>query len=363
AGHVDFRAFYTAGKILAEGNGTHLYNYEVQRQAQNVSVSYSADAVPFVYPPFSAVPFAALSPLSYRAAFWTFFVFNIGLLVATVAFLSRRLFELDVRWTVPFALTFLPVAPALIQGQVTFWLFAIYGAFFWLEKRGKGFAAGLVLALALVKFQIALPVLLLYALWRQWRVVQGFAAGCCALLLASLAAVGWSGLRQYFAFMANIATRVSAGADQAKFAMYPGGMPNLHGLFFAALGPGRLSTGLTLACSLALFGWAARQRRSSSMALLVGLLVSYHVQVHDLTLLLLPMGLVISSHAATGWQRRTALFACCALSAAPLYTVLGGLGAVPVMAFAIAALLPYFARSTHEAAHSYMLAPQTAATR
>ena len=90
----------------------------------------------------------------------------------------------------------------------------------------------------------------------------------------------------------------SAG-EQVKYGIYPQQMPNIFGLCYRLTGAGRWTTVLTIICSLALFAWAARRPRSLPFAMLVALLVSYHLYVHDLTLLLLPFSMLLSEFLAT----------------------------------------------------------------
>ena len=81
--------------------------------------------------------------------------------------------------------------------------------------------------------------------------------------------------------------------------MFPARMPDLHGLFFLLSHGQRWGLLLTLGASLAVMLWAALQRPSLPLALLAALLVSYHLQPHDLTLLLLPIGLLLEGAAAS----------------------------------------------------------------
>ena len=60
-GRVDLRAFYAAGTILRNGHGAQLYDYNYQEQVQNAVVGPRANALPFLYPSFAALPFVPLA--------------------------------------------------------------------------------------------------------------------------------------------------------------------------------------------------------------------------------------------------------------------------------------------------------------
>src|SRR5882724_1304988 len=62
----DFTAFYTAGKIVAEGNGKKLYDLETQRSTQLRSTPYEGQALLFYHPAFETLLFAPLALLSYK---------------------------------------------------------------------------------------------------------------------------------------------------------------------------------------------------------------------------------------------------------------------------------------------------------
>jgi hypothetical protein len=77
---------------------------------------------------------------------------------------------------------FLPFAVALIQGQDSFFLLTALVCSFVAMERNRDFLSGAILALGLFKFQFVLPIALLFALWKEWRVVAGF--GSTAVILA-----------------------------------------------------------------------------------------------------------------------------------------------------------------------------------
>ena len=294
AGKVDLRAFYAAGTIVRSGEASRLYDYDYQQKVQDATIGPRAGALPFLYPPFAALLFVPLSVLSYRHAFFVLLGLNIGLLCTAAQLLRPRLPGIrQHRWLLlPAAYgSFFAVSVALMQGQISFVLLIVYCGSYVLLERGRHFRAGLLLALALMKFQVALPVILLFIVWRQWRVVAGFVMGTLGAGAISFAVVGRVGLASYARSMLGVlgATARNPGASKARYGMFPTDMPNLHGLTYALShgAPwGYLLNGLL--CCIVL-GWAARQRACLLVALPAAMLVSYHMQPHDLTLLLLPL--------------------------------------------------------------------------
>ena len=108
------------------------------------------------------------------------------------------------------------------------------------------------------------------------------------------------------------------GTLQSTVGIGPRRMPNLYGIFFTLTPTNRLAITLTIAASLLLLAWAATRKPSLPLALLVAILVSYHLYPCDLTLLLLPISLLCDrlfaedsasrAPSTTQRHRRTILF-------------------------------------------------------
>ena len=166
-GQNDMRAFYAAGTIVRSGHATRLYDYDFQRKVQDTVVGRRSAALPFLYPPFAALLFVPLSLLGYRTALLFFCMFNVGLLVLAAWLLApwipaldgKRWFYLPLIYACVFA-----VAVALAQGQMSFFLLVVFCGCYGLLRRDRHVMAGVVLSFALIKFQLALPVFLLFLL-------------------------------------------------------------------------------------------------------------------------------------------------------------------------------------------------------
>lgn len=294
-GYFDLRAFYTAGYMLRTGHSSVLYDYAQEQHFQNAVVSVEPRALPMMSPPFTALPFALLSHLSFSHAWVVFAIANILFLLASVRIVKPFLSALSARWsTAPtlLFLSFLPMAVALVCGQISILLLLIYCASFVFLRRGQDLVAGLILSFALMKFQVAVPIALLFVIWRQWRFITGFLAGTAILLAVSIRMLGLSALGAYLGSLYTMTHSVVGSYTQLKFAILPHEMPNLYGMLFVALHGAAWSHLLIITISLAVLAWAAFQRPSFPLALLTGMLVSYHLFFYDLTLLLLPLSLL-----------------------------------------------------------------------
>jgi hypothetical protein len=185
-----------------------------------------------------------------------------------------------------------------------------------------------VLSLGLIKLQITLPVAVLFLLWRRWRFVAGFAIGGSIFVLASVATVGFLHMKDIWRSMFGVSI-LPTYVERVRYGISPDRMPNLYGLMYMLFGGGRASIFLTLFVSALLVIWAARQRCSLVLAILVGLLTSYHLYLHDLTLLLLPSAFLLDRYLDASQtsssddppQSRMALYATAALLLLPLLSV------------------------------------------
>lgn len=313
AGQTDFRTFYTAGHMLRAGDD--LYNYDSELSQQSALVSPNIYALPFMSPPYTALLFVLFSLFSYGRAYLLFAAFNLCLCALAVKIMRPHLPALNSRWralTPLLFLSFMPFAVALTLGQVSILLLLLYCACFSAIQSSKPILAGIFLSLALIKFQIALPIALLFLLWRQWRFLTGFLTGAAALTLLSILITGPRAFEAYGRSLFFMSHAASNPAGEAKYGMFPAQMPNLYGFFHTLSGGAPWGVALTILCSLLVLVWAARQQPSLTLALLAAILISYHLYLYDLTILLLPMTLVFNQNVDSLLRGRQngAFFAC-----------------------------------------------------
>jgi alpha-1,2-mannosyltransferase len=324
SGYGDFAIFYTAGKILADGQGPRLYDLRLQFEKQQEFArdveTRQKGALPYNHPPFEAVLFWPLAKLPYFPAYCVWTVANLGLLFG-IAYRLRGevpwLQQAGVGIWVLAALAFFPVAVTLMQGQDTLWLLFCFVLAYGALRRDGEFAAGCWIGLGVFRPQFVVPLMVMVALQRRWKVLGGFAMVGGVLGLISAAIVGWAGILHYPQFALSVdrsATGVTA----------PWGMPNLHGLIDTIGSTLGASEGwvvaVTVVISAGLIAVANRVQWRGvgpefdlgfSLAVVIAVLVSYHAFEHDLTLLLLPIALVVNFVGARrlGRVRRAALIA------------------------------------------------------
>ena len=335
AGYPDFTIFYTAGKVVNEGRGRQLYDLETQFALQRSfapEVKHRENALPFNHPPFEALLFVPLAGLPYVAAYLVWAAFNIALILGFWTLLRPRLPSLhNLLPGLPLLtmFAFFPVTMALLQGQDSILLLFLYGLAFSALSTGRAFVAGVCLALALFKFQLVLPFVVVLLVRRQWKTVAGFSFAALVLLLVSAAVVGWNGVMAYPRFV----LRLNQSAAQAG--IDPRGMPNLRGLVAGSLHLGGLPAILLIVTlSIALVALAVRWWRVEagqkfelgfSLCLAVTTMISYHLLVHDLSVLMLPILLIAELLLAgqiVGEARRLLVAALTVLLLTPVYAVL-----------------------------------------
>jgi hypothetical protein len=296
-GHVDFRSFYTAGYMVRTAHGPEIYDYEQTQKFQNELVGPAKGALPFNHLAYESLIDLPFSFLSYRGAYFAFLAVNLMFLAASIYMLRPYLAPLAKLWYLlptAFVVCFLPVTMALIEGQDSLLLLALLLASTVALDNQRELRAGMLLGLTLFKFQYALPIALLFFVWRRWRFLAGFAISGAIIAGTSFAVLGYSGVLSYVHYLPGASSKFSAVND-VLYGIHPEGMPNLRGLAHVTSGGSTSVTNfVTLASSCAVLLWAAFKRPSLPAALLAALLVSFHQMIADFSLLLLPLGLAVA---------------------------------------------------------------------
>lgn len=345
AGYADFRSFYAAGYMVRSGNAHHLYDLNLQEQTQTL-ITPQRGVLPFLYPAYSALLFVPLSLLSWRNAYLVFFCSNLLLLWLAARLMKSSLPHLSELWRpLPLVLVFcfFPAGEALMQGQTSILLLVLYCAAFASLQKGHTLRAGICLGLAILKMQTALPILLLFLLWRRWRVVAGFLAGAAAALAVSLSVTGYPAFLQYWRSLFLMAT--SSSGVTSQFAIAPAMMPNLFGLATLVSGAAAWGSRLAAVLSLLIILGIALRPCSLPTALIVGLLLSRYLGVHDLVLLLLPISLALNHFFGHPREFRAGAIAVTStvLLLPPAYLYLMGRSKLSVLAVVLLAFLFFLA--------------------
>ena len=300
----DFRCFYSAGYLI-KTHPSQLYDLRQQAMVQNGVTPSEQGVLAFNHLPYEALIYAPFSFLSYGRAYLTFIAFNMLLLMAAF-FAARPAFSSIIPWWQPrpglMLFIFVPMMIAVIQGQDSI-LFLLLCCLAWRQmESGKDASAGCLLALALFKFQIAIPIAALIAIRRGRRFSSGFLFTSAAVALSCFIILGPAGTASMIQLLAN-ATIVTEKSTVAQYGLgvHPAAMPNIAGFLYGCgtrFFPPHLAFAIVAACSLVLFVWCARMVRRGeqniafSIAMLCGLLVSFHLNIHDVTPALLPAALL-----------------------------------------------------------------------
>lgn len=300
----DFRAFYGAGWLLLH-NPHQLFSLSIQETVQNAVVCPMYRGVPFYHPAYEALLYAPLTLLSYRHAYIVFAVVNLLLLA-----LCYRLAPLaaDSRIArIPRPLLFFlcfPAFMAIAEGQDSIVFFLLLCLLWRALASSRDRTAGILLAIALFKLQIALALLFFLALFlpapRRSRILLSFAPSAAVVALLCLLITGPHGIADWFHLVgsASIASHLNHHA-QSVIAVYPKAMPTLNGLLFVCGGrllPPAASVALYAILSILVLAAAIFLCRTTSTlavafcaALAAALLLSPHLFLYDYVLLLLPI--------------------------------------------------------------------------
>lgn len=277
-GNNDFQGFYAEAQLAGSAD---LYNPKALARAES-KVGDHPRYLPMVRLPFYAAMMSPLRAFPYHRAYWIWQSASLAALVVFVYFWPgprKWMTAMACCWSAPLVECFLAGRDVAIVLMVL----AVSLALFF---RGRHFAAGCVLSLCLIKYNLFLPLPLLIAGKRLWRLGGGILAGGAVLLGISFAVSGWSWPLQYAAMLRAPNTTPSYAA-----------MPNLHGLLSGLHGifPEAAAT-----CAVLIAVWlvirGGENDRAVAAMLAGGLLVSYHAFFGD-EAILIPVGLYLLGQA------------------------------------------------------------------
>jgi hypothetical protein len=303
----DVVAFYVAGKLLSEGHADWLYDVPAVANEEAEVLGRSAGhhgGLPFLNPPFVAGMFYPLSLLPYGVAQAVWLGLSVAALAASLALLWPDLRRLDRRWAVVFVLAAIASAPvfwSLLYGQLsTLALLSWVVSYRLLKARREG-AAGLVLAVCLIKPPLAVVPALFLLMTGRWRALAGFIVGGAILAAASLALVGpQTALVDYPRLMLeSTGWRSEYGIDRPHMFGWNG----VLSLLLGGRAPeweraiGAAASLATLAAAVCVWRRVKGKDDASGLALSVAsaaVLFSPHIHLQDLQVLILPAALMVS---------------------------------------------------------------------
>jgi hypothetical protein len=277
AGLNDFLQLYVGARLV----GTPaLYSADANKRLEVALTGVSLDGVYYSRLPFYASLLKPLAKLPYRTAYAVYQALSItAFAVFAWLFLTRD------RGAALLAGIFFPLIANFLAGQdLAFVLLAAAGTVLLARRKGRDFAAGLLLAFCAIKFHLFVLAPVAFAVWRRWRLFWGAAAGIGLLIAWSYLAAGPAWPREYLGMLLN--PELHPGPEH---------MPNLFGSLKTLGAPAWLQVAAAVVFAAAGVRAIVRSRdfeAAFGVALVGGLLLSFHSYVQDCAILLLAVPLV-----------------------------------------------------------------------
>jgi hypothetical protein len=295
----DFVIYYTAGAIVRGGQGSRLYDLEVQRnyQAQVLAQEGSRSnfgLFPFINPPHAALLLSPFAFLPAKISVLVFFAFDC-LVAAWVLF---RLWQLAAGWSQCEQLLLITTVLAtevfwygLGLGTMTVLVFACVVEYYLALSAGRDTRAAIWLIAATVKPQlILLPALIPFA-QRRWRLLGvasslGLLVGLCVSLI-----LGFHVWLDYLRVLREVSAH---GETYGALSVL---MNNLRMILYLTVPPQALLplVYLALLAGVASIFWLWRSSREFglrfALTLLLGLFLAPYLHYQDTLIALLPAAL------------------------------------------------------------------------
>lgn len=215
---ADYSCFYVAGSLLNNYESTQLYNFELQSELYHALLPGVPEIqqLPFVNPPFFALPFRALSLLPYLTSYLTWIAISIFLYVSGFIVIRRSLGSLpakDLSISLLLAVSFFPflLETAFGGNSSSFGFFSVALAVFY-ERRSMYLTSGIALSLCFYKPTLLVLILPMLLVGRRLRTLAGAAIGGMALAAISILMVGWEASLGYLQTLFNL-SQMTSGAE------------------------------------------------------------------------------------------------------------------------------------------------------
>jgi hypothetical protein len=250
---IDFTSWLSAGRMVAEGQGTNIYDLPMQLVYQKIYLgSYYTPGGILVYNrfPFFVLPLIPLSQLPFILAYAIWMIANIlagGLAIWLIVKHilpdilpgNSKVGTVWAKWVI-ISLGFFPVVWGLYEGQTSLIELLILTTFYFLLKNKHQTLAGIVLALGSFKPQMILAFGLLLLLRKSWRSLFGFSITIAVLGGISIGLVGLKGFQDYFSITNQVYNW------NCIYGVYPDNQQSWRGLLVGWLTP---NCGSTMAAS------------------------------------------------------------------------------------------------------------------
>lgn len=307
----DVRVNYAPAYMLRSGQRKLIYDFAAIRRTEAQIVAPDDNAQPFLHPAYEAAIFIPFSFLPYREAYLAWIAINFVVLIWIYILLRpyiEGLFMHGLRW-IPLGLLigFLPIAITILEGQDSLLLLlAAILSYSHLDSNER--RAGMLLSMGMFRFQVLLPIVALFLVWRRWKFLMGWFAGSAICGVVSALLTGVEAQIQYF--------KLLQATSRLSLWLLLGRMPNLRALFLAC-GLGLSATVIVSICLFLFVGYLGFRRSTGEQFLLavsLSAIIPWYLFMHDVSILALPLFLALARAAGKReW-----------LKAAQFMAVLGG---------------------------------------
>lgn len=231
---ADFSAFYTGWAIILAGDGSHLYDLQLQGSVQHEVLSGRlAGILPFINPPQFGLLFAPLAFLSLSQAFYLWAAGQFLLLLVFI-YLLVEYFSDWTRTEKIFLITTTLALPMLFRsfmlGSLSVLGALILVAFCAAIRQGRETTAGLLLSLGAIKPQYMFVPLIFLLGSRRWKALIAALLSISALTVTTSIQMGWAIWQDYYAVVKTI------GAADGIMGVLPGQMYNFKSTLYFFLG-------------------------------------------------------------------------------------------------------------------------------
>jgi hypothetical protein len=208
--------------------------------------------------PYESLLFVPLAFLPMKLALWIWRIVSGCMLVCSTRFLAD-IFNVVRLHVFLLAVGFFPVVVTLYQGQDSILVLLLFSSSLMFLCRERDRPADFLIAAAMLKPQLILPLAAILIWRRGHRFLQGFLGGSASVLVISITIAGLRGLRE----MAGLWQAAASGSGRLA-SSEASAMPNIRGIVWT-LGLGANTLLLTAILSALLFlvvAWRLRQQRS-----------------------------------------------------------------------------------------------------
>jgi hypothetical protein len=293
---LDFLLYYSAGYIIRYDSPEQLYDLSLQRQVQATIVPEKNQEhfYPYNHPPILAPLMGWVVTDNYLASYLRWVICLVLFQLLSLGVLLRLMIQVfkwkikDLFLVILSGFFFYPAIVAFIRGQDS--SFFLLGICLWVLGliKANDKVAGLGLAMALIRPQIALVLAFLF-LFKKQRILLWFLIWSSILLIYCYLFIGWTGLNGFIKVL--IFSGQGFGFDVEKMATLMGAILR----WFPGIDPSLLHIvgylGYFLAFLFLCIVWVRSAKIGFSqinIAILCTILFAPHFHGHDLLILLIP---------------------------------------------------------------------------